>query len=122
MVGSWPPLASIRAICCRFAYFVLPIICPAALMEMKIRHAFDEVVERLRVVAALVIVEADGAGVLIAAPDGLLFDAAAANGGTHLQRRKADGDHEQHQAEDKKKGVAGFLAEVPRRSVRAIAG
>ncbi len=53
--------------------------------EMEIGHAFFEIVERLRVVAGLVIVEANGAGVLIAAPDGFLFDAATADGRALLQ-------------------------------------
>ena len=66
--------------------------------EMDLGHAFFEVVERLRVVAGLVIVEANGAGVLIAAPDGLLFDAATADGRAFLQDDETGGDHEEDQA------------------------
>jgi len=87
--------------------------------EMEIRCAFQQVVERLRVVAELVVVEANGAGVLIAAPDGFLLDATAANGGAHLQDGDAGSDHDQHQPQDKKEGVAGFLIAEAGYAVRA---
>jgi len=90
--------------------------------KVEIGRALLQVVERLRVVAGLVVVEANGAGVLVAAPDGFLFHFAAADGGAHLQRSKADGDHQQNQAQDKEKGVAGFLAATLRRNVPAVAG
>src|SRR5277367_4510324 len=88
---------------------------------MEIGRAFDKIVQRLRVVSSLVVVEADGASVLIAAPDGFLFDAAAANGGAHLDRGDAGGEHEQNQAQDKKKGVAGFLAAAAPGAMRDVA-
>ena len=115
-------MASIRAICCRLAYFVLPIICPVGVdideapgtiagiggvlvgltQEMEIGHAFLEIVEGLRVVAGLVVVEANGAGILIAAPDGFLFDAATVDGGAHLEYGEAGSDHDQHQPQAQK--------------------
>jgi hypothetical protein len=76
--------------------------------EVKIRQAFFEVVQILRVTPGLVVVQADGADVLIASPDRLLFHLAASDRCPTLKYRQAGQRHDYDQPQGHQKSVAGL--------------
>ena len=71
--------------------------------EMQFGQALGQIVEVLRVAASLVIVEADRADILIAAPDRFLFTRAAILGCADFQQGHGQRDqhHDRHQREEK---------------------
>ena len=81
--------------------------------EMNVGHAGLEIVDGLRIMPRLVIVEADGASPLIAAPDGLLFALAAALRDQILEDHLRADDHREDDAHGQDVGVAG-LRRTPR--------